>query len=307
MGASRELSEFASVVSVSSGNVGIGTSSPSYKFHVSGTSVGGFVTSYVTNTDTTSGSGAASYVVNGTVTGVTYASQSVGGLVSGTVGSVPYLFITNNNERMRIDSSGNVGIGTSSPSYKFHTSASDGIIALINGTTRGVRFVTNSSQSSIQGVDNTGGASYQPLFVTGSLLQFGIAGSENARFDASGNFLMTTAAGLGYGTGSGGTVTQATSKSTAVTLNKPTGQITMNAAALAAGASVSFAVNNSIISNIDTIIVGIGGGQSAWGNYRIEVIGIGAGSFGIRITNTTAGSLSEGVVINFAIIKGATS
>ena len=53
---------------------------------------------------------------------------------------------------------------------------------------------------------------------------------------------------LGYGTDAGGTVTQATSKSTAVTLNKPCGQITMNNAALAANTSVAFLFNNSLLA-----------------------------------------------------------
>jgi hypothetical protein len=42
--------------------------------------------------------------------------------------------------------------------------------------------------------------------------------------------------GLGYSTGAGGAITQGTSKSTAVTLHKVCGSITMHNAALAAGA-----------------------------------------------------------------------
>lgn len=110
--------------------------------------------------------------------------------------------------------------------------------------------------------------------------------------------------GLGYGTGAGGSVTQLTSKSTAVTLNKPTGQITMNNAALAAGASVYFNLNNSLFSSNDVaVLTGID-----WsGNYRIETANSTTGIIGIRVTNITTGSLSEALVINFAIIKGATA
>src|SRR5262249_33804889 len=63
-------------------------------------------------------------------------------------------------------------------------------------------------------------------------------------------------AGIGYqtGAGAGGTVTQATSKSTGVTLNKITGAITMNAAALAAATSVTFTVTDSSVAATDAVV-----------------------------------------------------
>ena len=120
---------------------------------------------------------------------------------------------------------------------------------------------------------------------------------------ASTGVVVAKPTGLGYGTGSGGTVTQATSKSTAVTLNKPTGQITMNNAALAAGGFVEFLVNNSLFTVTDIVIAQ----QFGWSNYRVESYPNGSGSFNVRVTNISGGSLSDAVVINFAIIKGATS
>ena len=126
---------------------------------------------------------------------------------------------------------------------------------------------------------------------------------ERMRIDSSGNVLVTSAAGLGYGTGSGGTVTQATSKSTAVTLNKPTGQITMNNAALLGATAVVFRLNDSLIASVDTVIYAASGN----GNYEITTHAIFAGAVDIRVTNATVGSLSEALVINFSILKGATS
>lgn len=115
---------------------------------------------------------------------------------------------------------------------------------------------------------------------------------------------MTTAnGGLGYSSGAGGTVTQATSKGTTVTLNKPTGQITMNNAALLPSTSVNFQLNNSLLAATDALICNAS--QNA--NYTVQTLYAGAGSAGIRVTNITAGSLSEALVITFAIIKGATS
>lgn len=115
--------------------------------------------------------------------------------------------------------------------------------------------------------------------------------------------LTNSPLGMGYTTGAGGTVTQLTSKSTAVTLNKPTGQITMNNAALAAGIEVSFVVTNSLVVSTDTVIVNVGGFTNYLGLCQAVV----NGSFTVRLKNITAGSLSDAVLINFAIIKGATS
>lgn len=106
---------------------------------------------------------------------------------------------------------------------------------------------------------------------------------------------------LGYTAGAQGTVTQATSKSTAVTLNKPAGQITMNNAALGATTTVTFTLNNSMISANDTLIVTVSSGGTA-GAYNAWVSGLAAGSATIALRNITGGSLSEAVVLNFALI-----
>jgi len=107
---------------------------------------------------------------------------------------------------------------------------------------------------------------------------------------------------LGYTTAAQGTVTQATDKSTAVTLNKPAGRITMNAAALGAATNVSFTLNNSYISSNDIIILTLSGGIATAGTYNCWVNSMSAGSCSITLRNISAGSLSEAVIINFAII-----
>lgn len=107
---------------------------------------------------------------------------------------------------------------------------------------------------------------------------------------------------LGYTAAAQGTVTQATDKSTAVTLNKPAGRITMNAAALAAATNVSFTLNNSYISSNDVLIVTLSGGIATAGTYNCWVNSMSAGSCSITLRNISAGSLSEAVIINFAMI-----
>jgi len=109
---------------------------------------------------------------------------------------------------------------------------------------------------------------------------------------------------IGYSTAAQGTVTQATSKSTGVTLNKSSGQITMNNAALLNGAIVSFTLTNSLLSAKDVIVVNVAGGLATNGTYTSFVSNISAGTAVISLYNISSGSLSEAVVLNFAIIHG---
>jgi hypothetical protein len=106
---------------------------------------------------------------------------------------------------------------------------------------------------------------------------------------------------IGYSSAAQGAVTQATSKSTGVTLNKSAGKITMNGAALAAGATALFTLTNNKISANDVMIVNVGSGGTS-GAYWPYVASLTAGSAVIGLYNNTAGSLSEAPVINFAII-----
>lgn len=107
---------------------------------------------------------------------------------------------------------------------------------------------------------------------------------------------------LGYSTEAQGSVTQATSKSTGVTLNKSSGQITMNNAALAGTTNVTFTLTNSLIGIKDVLVLNVYGGTA--GSYNVWVSGLAEGSATITVRNITGGSLSEAIVINFAIIHG---
>ena len=111
---------------------------------------------------------------------------------------------------------------------------------------------------------------------------------------------------IGYSTAAQGTVTQLTDKSTGVTLNKSVGRITMNNAALAGGAVVSFTLTNSLISTNDTIIVCVSSNTtgSAAGAYTAYVSYLSAGTALISLRNLSSTSYSEAVIINYAIIHG---
>jgi len=112
---------------------------------------------------------------------------------------------------------------------------------------------------------------------------------------------ISSASILGYTAAAQGTVTQATSKSTGVTLNKSAGQITLNNASLAATTTVTFTLTNSLLSTNDIVILSIASGGTA-GAYNAYVSGLASGSVVLALRNVTAGALAEAVVLNFAIL-----
>lgn len=128
-----------------------------------------------------------------------------------------------------------------------------------------------------------------------------IGAATGASLAATGG-ITSSGGGMGYSAGAGGTISQSTSKSTGVTLNKFCGTITMNAAALAAATIVTFTVTNSQMAATDVVICQHDSGGTT-GAYTISPNTSAAGSFKVSVRNNTAGSLSEAIVIRFAIIK----
>jgi hypothetical protein len=108
---------------------------------------------------------------------------------------------------------------------------------------------------------------------------------------------------IGYAAVAQGAVTQATSKSTGVTLNTSAGQITMNAASLPATSNVTFTLTNNTISAKDVLLLNVTNGTSA--SYNAFVSSMTAGSATITLRNISASPLAEAVVLNFAIIHCA--
>jgi len=132
-----------------------------------------------------------------------------------------------------------------------------------------------------------------------------IGAATGTSLSTTGNQVISSTGKHGYATGSGGTVTQATSKATGVTLSKSTGQITLNAAALASDTTVSFTLTNTVIEAGDILIMNhISAGTA--GSYLLNAQSA-AGSASINVRNITAGSLSEAIVIAFAVIKAVTA
>lgn len=121
---------------------------------------------------------------------------------------------------------------------------------------------------------------------------------------------VTATTSIGYGAGLGGTVTQGTSRTTGVTLNAPSGQITLFAASISGHEADEFTLTNSYIGATDTIIVNIASGAAAATRkyYQVHVCDVSAGACVISVGNidnaTIPSAGTESPVITFAIIKG---
>jgi hypothetical protein len=115
---------------------------------------------------------------------------------------------------------------------------------------------------------------------------------------ATGAVTSSGAAGIGYATGAGGAVTQATNRTTAVTIDKTCGSITMFSAAGSTTAA-TFTVNNSTVAANDVIILNQRSGSNL---YDLIVSAVAAGSFNITF-RSTGGTATDAPVINFAVIK----
>ena len=151
------------------------------------------------------------------------------------------------------------------------------------------------------GLVGPGGAYFSPP-LTGSTIDNTVIGGTTPAAVTGTTILASSE--IGYNASAQGTVTQATSKSTGVTLNKSAGQITMNAASLAAGTTVLFTLTNSTLTAKDVLIVNVGSGGTS-GAYWPYVANVAAGTAVIGVYNNTASPLAEAIVINYAIIHGA--
>ena len=190
------------------------------------------------------------------------------------------------------------------------TAGNTGLLRLQITITNTAYTVTFPAAVSVNTTGIQGWASNVVTFAATGVYEFALltsnGGSTVSVFDLSRPLLGSPAAAIGYSTGTGGTVTQSTDKSTGVTLNKRCGQITMNAASLAAGAEVSFTLTNSFIAATDVVVASIASGATA-GAYGLQVDAVAAGSCRFSLGNHNVGSLSEAVVINFVVIKSVNS
>lgn len=162
----------------SSGNVGIGT-----------TTVGQFDSTNVGLTVDSGNAYSGIAMTDGATTSTLAQGFSTTYLYNQANGSM--LFGTNNTERMRIDSSGNVSIGTSATSAPLRVNV---------GTDQNCAINTSGGNPRITAFNDAVTASV-PLGFNGSILKFETGGTERTRIDSSGNLLVGTTASSSSGTG----------------------------------------------------------------------------------------------------------
>lgn len=156
---------------VASGNVGIGTSSPLYPLVIRRPGGSGALGITINNDLSASGRDATFRILPD------IAASFLGG----------YLFKTNNAasgevDAMAILASGNIGIATTTPAAKLHTTSTDGgtYPFAISGNSKGMRVITSSVGTSIQGVDSTLVSAYNPLSIDGSVVTIKSNGTTEA-------------------------------------------------------------------------------------------------------------------------------
>jgi hypothetical protein len=149
----------------SSGNVGIGTTSPNRHLHLHESDSTGATVRF---TNTTTGSGEN----DGLTVGINSSEQAEFWQRENTA----MVFGTNNTQRMAISASGNVGIGAASPNTTLHLDASTGAVLQLQ------RTASNASNRFTVSVDGTNGT-----LDSSNATLFRNNGSERMRIDSSGN------------------------------------------------------------------------------------------------------------------------
>jgi len=137
---------------------------------------------------------------------------------------------------------------------------------------------------------------------TPTLVTPNIGAATGTSLAVTGALRSSGTAGVGYSIGAGGVVIQGTSRTTGVTINKITGQITLFAAA-GTTAATTFTVTNSTVNTTDAIILTQHTGTDL---YDLMVTKTTLGSFDITF-RTTGGTTTEQPIFNFAVIKGVDS
>lgn len=133
--------------------------------------------------------------------------------------------------------------------------------------------------------------------------------SSSSQQTFSGRYRSTDTSGpVGYAAGAGGAVTQITSRTTAVTINKPTGQITTFNSSMGAGAVFSFTVNNSTVAANNVVLLTCQNDLFTGGSLAAPYVGsVASGSFVIAYTNNSSGSQSTALVFNFVVLQAQAS
>jgi hypothetical protein len=170
----------------------------------------------------------------------------------------------------------------------------------------GSRPLTTTGAVSVGSLASNGAITATSITVSGavSAASLSVSGATSTAAITSSSTILANgnSSKIGYNTGAGGSITQgAGAKTNTVTLNRPTGIIVTDSAALAANTAVTFNLSNSVIEATDIVVVShISGGTL--GSYNFAVAPA-AGNANIVIRNITGGPLSEALTLRFIVIK----
>jgi|TARA_R110002020_G_scaffold9799_4_gene38276 hypothetical protein len=183
------------------------------------------------------------------------------------------------------------------------------------GSNSYLKFITtNSSEQIVFGKNSTFASTtiadlgtVTTANIDGGTIDATVIGASTKAAVTGTNVLASTS--IGYTTGNGGTVSQSTSKSTSVTLDKTSGKITMNSASLAHDTNVQFTLSNDQIASTDVVIVNVKNCIGASSEYLVGVTTVSAGSCEIMLRNISNdnSAKSDAVQLSFAVIKSVES
>jgi hypothetical protein len=214
-------------------------------------------------------------------------------------------------------------LGTAMTIYRANGAvAFPGVLTASGRITSGADFYANGSGATAYHFDDRSGSGYCSIYGssgnaglyfsgTNALVQFSYDRSYQYITDSGGTARQILHAGnvstyvtFGYLAGDGGTVTQITSATTGVTLNKKSGKITTVSQSITDSASVSFTFSNSQIAANDVVVISH---DLSPASGLIVCHGLGSGSRTITIKNLTASTISGVLNIAFNVSKVATS
>lgn len=195
-----------------------------------------------------------------------------------------------------------------------NTSGSTQTVSTTNAVVN-VSYALPTGQSTVIKVMVLGTSTFCELLDTNSIGSINVSGSVITSTDSSriefqenvnvvGNF--TVEGTLGYGTGTGGTISQSGSKTSAVTFNRACGTITMASGSMNSGDEVSFTVNNTFVDDTDVVLMSIKSGGTA-GAYLAQCDQVNNNSFRVTVTNISNSTLNEALALNFIIVKSVSA